>query len=277
MSTDVFVYDVYSGKKVNTFARVAPWPGHMTISTDGRVLYVTDMTNYEIIAVDAVTGARLGRYPVGYPIDLWFRPVYARPYGKPALLAPGGPMIAVPSGEHLVEVVPYDFLSLPANGKRIYSLSNDGILSAYRIVVASGQLALKYSGNVGGVGENCQDVSVSFNGARVYTACGFPYEFHVYDGETLSRVQTLGAAAYPNNTEIAPDGNFAGGIDGMYEDHDVWVYDPVGALVGKILCYAYPSGGSHRATMKISGDGTRVIMATNAGLPQQSLKIRNMP
>jgi hypothetical protein len=277
LGTSVYVYDVYSGKKVNTFQRVAPWIGHMTTSSDGSVLYVTDMTNYRIVAVDAVTGAHLASYSLGYPVDRWFRPVFARPYGQPVLLAPGGPMISVPSGEHLLEGLPYDLLAAPTNGRRVYVLGNDSWLRVYLVSLVSGRLTLELSAHTGLGAVNCVDLAVSFNGRRVYPACGFPYEFGVYDGDTLEKVQTLTGKPYPNNAEITPDGDFAAGVNVASGKADVFVYGPAGRLVGKVPTYASPHHGSTIAAMKISGDGTRVVMASYEIPSPQTLKFRSMP
>jgi hypothetical protein len=273
----VFVYHVYSGKKVNTFRQVAPSVGAMTTNGDGSVLYVTDMTNFRIVALDAVTGTKLGRYPLGYSVDIWFRPVYARPYGQPVLLAPGGPIISVPTGEHLAEDLPFDLLGVPPDGKRIYGLTNDGGLRSIRVSLVDGTMAWEMVDFIVTRGLNCQDIAVSLNGRHVYTACGWPYQFDAYDGDSLWPVQTLPGSTYPNNAEILPDGDFAGGLNGIYEDDDVLVYDQPGWPIGKVPTNSYAMG-TVAGTMKISGDGTRVIMAGGtASGPQQTLKIRSMP
>ena len=117
------------------------------------------------------------------------------------------------------------------------------------------------------------------DGSRIYPACGAPYEFDVYDGATLRQVQTLPAVPYPNNAVIDVDGNFVGGVDGLYETDDVFKFNRGGFLIGTVptTSQSYSNGqGSNQ--MVVSGDATRVVSATESVFsPTQTLMFRSLP
>jgi hypothetical protein len=122
-------------------------------------------------------------------------------------------------------------------------------------------------------------MAISPDGSHLYPACGAPYEFDVYDATTLAQVQTLPATNYPNNAVLDSNGDFVGGLNGIYDADDVYVYDPTGYLLGVVptTSSSYYEGQGNDL-MAVSGDSSRVISATGAVYNRnQTLMFRNLP
>jgi len=283
---NIKVYNVYSGAAVTTFRNVAPTLGSMDVSSDGATLFATDTTGYKIVALDAASGTVLSKYKVGYAIDGFFAMAYARPYGQPALyLGPNGNgaggVIAYPSGDVLVSGGfgngGSNYLAVTPDGRSVYTVTmflSPGSLYGYSLSANSKGFSVKSLDSLFDAGSNCRDLAVSRDGKHVYPACGAPYEFAVFDGKTLSQVQTLPAAPYPANVEIDTFDNAVGGIDGVAENNeDVFVYNQKGKARGTV---STPVQGEQQAALKVSGDSTRVVNATES-FGTQMLLFRNMP
>jgi hypothetical protein len=278
-------YNVYTGALVGTLDKVAPTIGYMEVSSDGRTLFAADTTNYKIIALDADSGALIARYNVGYDISDGFNMAYARPYGHPALYLAGGPkagrIIAYPSGEDLaIGIAPDypDYVAVSPDGRVVFSVLTDlnpSELYGYNVKLKNDGLSLVEIGEPAIEGENCQDLAVSRDDKRVYTACGWPYYFDTYSTKTLKRVKELAAGPYPDNVEVDINDDVVAGISGAYEQDDIFVFNSKGSSRGKV---ATAEGNSQPDVMKVSGDATRVIQATGAVYNNsQILTIRNMP
>ncbi len=289
--SNIKVYNVYSGKVVSTFKNVAGSIGYMEVSSDGATLFAAATSNYKIIALDAATGAVRGSYQVGYPIDATFNMVYARPYGQPALyFAPNGNgdgrIIAYPSGDTLLsgfgDQFDGGFLAVTPDGLRAYTVtlfSSPGTLFGYSISENNKGFHVASLGSMRISGENCMDLAVSRDGKHVYPACGAPYEFDVSDGKTLEQVQTLAADHYPDNAEVDTFDNFVGGLNGLYDPYDVFVYNQKAKSLGNVATTdASYSAGQQPAAMKVSGDSTRVVSATwDVYNSTQTLIFRSLP
>jgi hypothetical protein len=287
--TDVKIFNVYKGTLVATFKNVANTVGYMDVSSDGATLFAVDVPHSRIEALDAANGTVLGEYPVGYQIDSYFNMVYARPYGQPALyLAPNGNgnggVIAYPSGDVLLSggFGGGSFLAATPDGRRVYTVTtfvSPGSITGYSLSADSGGISVKSLGYQWDAGSNCQDLAVSRDGKHVYSACGSPYEFPVFDGKTLEQVQTLPGDHYPNNAEVDTFGNFVGGLNGLYDPDDVFVYNQKGRSLGNVATTSESyNEGQQSAVVKVSGDSTRVVSSTGwVYNNQQTLIFRNMP
>jgi sugar lactone lactonase YvrE len=289
VSKSILEFNVYTGALVGTLDRVAPTLGYMEVSSDGRTLFAADTTNNKIVALDADSGALIAKYNVGYGIKYGFDMVYARPFGQPALYIAGsspedeggggyGRIIAYPSGARLADGIHLNYLAVTPDGQTVFSLLTDispGTISGYNVRRRGDVLSLKSIGSTMIEGGGCLDLAISHDGKQVYPACGSPYGFDVYSGKTLSKIQTLPADdAYPDNIEIDSNDHVVGGLDGEYQQDDVYVCDQKGFPLGQV---ANPEGSSQPVAMKVSGDATRVISSTNVNLSPQALIFRNMP
>jgi hypothetical protein len=265
-SSSIYEYNVYSGQLVGTLEKVAPTIGPMEVSSDGQTLFATDTTNYKIVALDADTGDEIGTYSLGYALPYGFNMVYARPYGQPAIYAQDGPILAVPSGDVLANGLPEDFLAVTPDGRKLFGVdvgTSPGTLYNYSIKGSGGKLDITPITSGRTNDDNCQDLAVSLDGRHVYPACGAPYEFDVYDGKTLEQVQTLPANPYPNNVKIDVNDDVVGGIDGLYEQDDIYVFNQKGYSLGEVPTSQQSySDGQQTAAMGVSGDAMRVISVT---------------
>ena len=286
-STSMKVFNVYTGQLMRTFNPVAPTVGALVASSDGTRLFAVDTTNYRILALNADTGQVAGKFQLAGPISADFSFAYARPAGRPTLLAPGQAAIDVATGKAVSSPIGnsfgfYDpFLVATPDGSKLAVVErglSPGSLYTYNVSAAAGQLTIKQVGSTTIQGENCQALAISPNGSRLYPACGWPYQFDVYDGTTLKQIQTLTAVPYPDNATIDSDGDFVGGVNGLYETDDVFVFNPAGYTVGVVPTTpaSYDSGQGNNL-LATSGDSTRVISATAAPYGSQTLMFRNLP
>ncbi|MDD5271461.1 MAG: hypothetical protein PHU14_01955 [Methylovulum sp.] len=275
------VYNVYTAKLVTSFPHIAPTVGALTVSGDGQFLFAADYTNYRIAKLNAVNGTKLSQFNIGQKIGPGFSMVYARPFGIPAIYPAGGKIFSVETNTPLTSTpLTKGFIAVTPDGRNMYSVDlgiSPGTLTGYKVTDNGGSLKVASFGSSFISGENCQDLAVSDNGAHVYPACGYPYEFDVYSGKTLLQVQTLPAAPYPNNAEIDAKGRFVGGIDGIYEAYDVFVYGQNGYAISKVATVPDQyANGQNSNVLAVSGDTSRVISATNPVFGKPIILFRNL-
>src|SRR5580692_3699371 len=259
-SGSIYKYNVYSGKLDKTISTSASTLGALEASSDGRLIFAVDTTNNVVLALTS-SGKPVGSYSLTAPIEQ--NMVYARPYGIPALFVSNNPVFAVSSGKVLATGVPGGaYLAVPPNGQSLFAVDvgvSPGTLYRYSFGLEEGQYALsldKSSFMINPVASNCQDLAVSHNGAHVYPACGAPYEFDVYDGKSLNYTGKHNAIPYPNNIEVDENGRLIGGVNG-----EIFVFGPDGPI-GK-----FPASGSMLpGGVKVSGDATRIIVASGTSL-----------
>jgi hypothetical protein len=286
--SSVDVYNVYSGALVKTFTHVAPTVGHLAVGSIGTQLFAADTTNYQIVELDTSSGKVLKRFPLVGPISADFSFAYARPHGNATLFAPDQSAINVGSGQRVSDPLggTYGFydplLVATPDGSKLAIVErglSPGSLYTYGVSSSSGRLTFTAQAeNTFIAGENCQSLAMTADGTRLYPACGWPYQFDVYDGTTLKQIQTLPAVPYPDGAVIDTKGNFVGGVNGLYETDDVFVYDAAGYLVGAVPTTTYSSAqGQGFNLLAASADSTRVISATGAPYGTQVLMFRNLP
>jgi hypothetical protein len=289
-TTSVDVYNVYSGALVKTFERVAPTVGQLAVGSIGTQLFAVDTTNHQIIELDTTSGQVLKTFPLAGPIASDFSFAYARPHGRATLFAPGQAAIDVSSG-HLVSGTItiggtdrfYDPLIVAApDGAHLAIVDRNldpGSLYSYSVTGSNGTLTIKsLASNTFLSQASCQGLAITPDGSRVYLACGAPYEFDLYDGSTLKQIQTLPGVPYPNNAVIDSDGDFVGGVDGIYQKDDVFVYTQDGISLGVVPTTKYSySEGQGNNLLVTSADSSRVISATNSAYGSQVLMFRTLP
>ena len=281
-SSNIDVFNVYNGRLVKSFTGVAPTVGQLQISSDGSELFAVDSTHYRIVAMNAISGRIIKLYALAGPTSSDFSFTYARPAGIPTLFAPGQAAIDVATGNQVSAPLTggffYDpFITSTADGSHLAIVErglSPGSLYSYTVINDNGHLTITQVNGSTLVGSNCPDVAISPDGSRLYPACGWPYEFDVYDFTSLQQIQTLAATNYPDNAEFDSDGDFVGGIDGMYAAADVFVYDVNGYSLGTVPLIEYAEAQGD-ALMKISGDSTRVISGT--WNPGTQILFREMP
>jgi hypothetical protein len=286
--TAIEVFNVYTGLPVATFPLVAPTVGQLAVSSNGRELFAVDTTNYRIIQLDASTGREIAAFPLVGPIAADFSFAYGRPAGVETLFAPGQSAINIATGKKVSAPINitngfYDpLISVTPSGSKIAIVErglSPGSLYTYAVSGPGGRLTVTAEKSASINGENCQALAMSHDGSRLYPACGYPYEFDVYDANTLLQVQTLAATHYPDNAIIDSNGDFVGGLNGLYDVDDVYVFDTAGFLLGAVpTTTASYSEGQGSNLLVTSGDSTRVISATGAVYnADQTLMFRPLP
>jgi BACON domain-containing protein len=125
--TSVSVYNVFTGALVATFSNVATAATVMAVSSDGKLLFITDMAANQTVAVDASTGAQKAVYvpsnflPGITQVPYNFGMAYGRPNGHALLWTVFNEPILVETGAH---VPPIEFIG-PGTGF-FKSISPDG-------------------------------------------------------------------------------------------------------------------------------------------------------
>ena len=269
--TDVHIYNVYTASLVSTISNVASAASDITISTNGSTLWVSDATNFSIVPINLDTQA------IGTPWSLASSPqvqrlIYARPNGKEIIMASDG--------------YAYDALSSESKGAVFNSTTTPVfVISPNSQIFCRMGLCndIKYSYLNGGVldllnqrvGGGCRDVAISADSSRLYTACGSPYEFRVYDlsAETMTHVQTLPGEAYPGNVEVATNGLIYGGIYPPGTGPEVWAYNFAGIEQAN---YSF-DGWLLDNGLVISADSNRMIAITATSvLPGDTVHFRTV-
>lgn len=285
--TSIRVYDVYSGALLRTLSGTFGKAAALTISEDGKLLFVVDDSSPSdpvVRVLDPVSGA----VHVSYPMTLYsFTTLqehvlrYMRPNGRPMLLsagmspdaidvatgtrylaATGGPAVAVSGDQGHVYVQNTGFSPSEVRAYRLrYStLANVG-LRVDRVAANDGHTDLRSNGS---------DVAVSPDGARLYVAAaGAQERFDILDATTLARSTSLTTEGNPVSVETCWNGLIAGGQNDSVAaaDDDIWIYDASGTLRTRL-----DSGNNplKARALIFSGDCTRVISASASGLRIQS-------
>ncbi|HKE97248.1 MAG TPA: hypothetical protein VKB34_23255, partial [Povalibacter sp.] len=285
---NIRVYSAYSGALLRTLATIAGDTQSMTISDDGRVIYVlTDSMNVDghVSAIDAVSGSVQGTWvlPVlGYQQGGGRNGVqYMRPDAHPVLLASVyGQYIdfAADQAKPSYSVFLSNSSDVSSDQRRLYTAlqpfsPSDVLLQEVRYSTLSdglsGRRLAENSGHFDpGSRANCADTALAADQSRVYLACGAPYQFDYLDSGTLVYGGALPADAYPNNIETSWNGLIAATATiAAPASANLWVYDSLGvrrALLGA------GGGNVFQRTLRFSGDGTRLLTTTETGMRIQS-------
>lgn len=267
LGPDVAGYNIYTGDKVRDFPGVVAAAGKLTLSDDGRRLYIYDTTNLRVVEVDATTGAFVRSYDSSalYGSTPFSGLAYFRPDGHPTLITPSSRMYDVNGTAMYVSQdfsIPLYSLALDISADNRYVISHSGgVYGVKRTALNGGGMNTGYvfstSTAQGRDGEACmsQDQSI------VYTASGAPYDFPGTSFTTGQIVQRLPGSNYPNSMLCLWNGVVIGGIDGYYNNTDIWVYNGVTGV--ELLQTSSASQGSYRSLrdrgLAASGDATRLI------------------
>jgi len=247
------VFNVYTGALVRTLTNVGAGLGPMVFSSDGTVLYSSDHTTRELLAVDPNSGAILRRYQTSlssFINNSLPALAYARPEGHPILIsgasgeafdaetgtkfaapiAGAGQVVASKNG-HSIYVQTAGLSPTPFSLTDVrYSTLNPAGLIALRSFEWSGHFDEIYSPS------NGLNIAISEDDSHVWRANGAPYGFGVVDPVTLEATAFLPAAAYPSSVTCGWRGYCFGTAGPDYTTHrDLWIYDadlqPVGGIV----------------------------------------------
>jgi hypothetical protein len=266
-SNVITAYNVYTGAAARSFAAGTTDPRGMTLSGDGRTLFVVDRANFQIRELDAVTGALLDTYAHSgnqpYPGTL----LYARPNGVPTLFSGVGLMIDL-SNDNIFFNGPgarfdeYGDLAVSTDSRSYYVNHNATsalVMTAHTVSRSSlngGTYTVARTARVEGSGSN---VAVGPDG-RVYSTGPFG-AFVVRDPETLAVTQTLPGGQWSNNSvDVSWDGILvAGSITGS---PNIFTYGADGTELGSVQCGMLDV---QTQGARVSADGTRLACGSHEG------------
>ena len=286
-TVNIEAYNVYTGA-----SRTVPWTGtagglrNLAMSADGASLYVIDdrATGDRIVELDPVSGTERRSFALSADVGFAAQGIaYARPDAHPVLLTTYyGDIFDVATGALFTARINTPLfddhaIDVSSDQRYVYTLNSSlGPSTIYRYEVrysslAAGGLVTARRGERSGALEtpsrgNGYDIAVS-SLDTIYVAAASPYQFDTVAPDTLERTGFLPATYFPNNVETCWNGLVAGGTEnGPSGVDDIWVYGA--ASTPPQLDSG--TGSLIRRTLKFSGDCTRLVSASGAGLRIQA-------
>jgi Viral BACON domain len=270
LGTNIFVYNVYTGVLQNTFTiGVAGQQAEaMSISSDGRVLYVLESITRVIYGLDAVTGAQVSMFNTNPNIFFQGSAAkglsYMRPNGYPLVLTPYGETFDVETGSLINTSGALQSLrSFSGDYGLAYSLYFEfspatptrsplgySALHGKVFTIAGGAVGAMLSGPGG-------DVCAGGTGSRVYVFPGGGY-VSVLDPTTLANIAPdipHPSGAFFASLACARNGNVYVGTKSLpIGDDDIQAFDASGASLG-----TFRAGPDFLDLdqLRLSGDETR--------------------
>ncbi|MFD9889053.1 YncE family protein [Amycolatopsis sp. NPDC059027] len=214
----------------------------MTLSADGRTLYVALASGDAISAIDTTTLAETARYPTGAqscPAHLartgtvvWFgygcEESWNGGIGKLDTAATPPTVTLDLQGAN----VHFHHAPLLASrtgdaGPLVAGQAELSQSAVYVYAVTGGKLDARASGAV--VGSDLTDLALSPDGKTIYTASGSRDAVEAFNSTDLTRAGAYHTGQYPNAVATSPDGRYiAGGVRNPRDD--VYVYETGGAV-----------------------------------------------
>jgi hypothetical protein len=283
-STVVRLYDAYSGALLRTLTTAGAQPGSMVFSPDGRTLFVYDVTNRNVREIEVATG-NLVRTFDSTPLPAFSHATIGRaitvirPNGYWLLVTPSARTYDLSTGNQYSTSnvsssnTPHavlNSLSLSSSPDQTLLVTHYG--SATRIVrtaLNGGGLVVDFTAFSAGTAQGRDgEACISAAGDRMYTASGYPYNFPATSLTTNQVIQVLPGSNYPSAIQCVWNGLVLGGIDGYYDNNDIWVYHgPSGVLRGMLSSNGQQYG--YRRLLErgvaVSGDGTRAFTLYSDG------------
>lgn len=270
------VYNVYTGAKEASITGFAARLGDMAVSPNGDALYVVDLDSARLSVVNLATraisrqlplaaqGTRATRLkairPNGVEMvalsdgQLFLTSTFARAGTLP--LSSGGTLAASSDGKHLVQQSEAEATIVHTSASVDYAALNGGTLFAARLAPASH----------GSPGAQGQDLWISGDGARVYSAATAPKSCVVMNAADLGIMGYLAIGdATPNNIEVGFDGRIYCGGAAKASSNDIYMYDSTGTNI--VQQYKLSATGKQLLPrqMVLSGDGWMLVAITDDG------------
>ncbi|MQA21485.1 quinoprotein amine dehydrogenase [Rugamonas rivuli] len=266
------VYNLYKGQKVATITGLGASLGDMVASSNGDYLFLLNLSSRSVTTIDLNTQQVVAQLPVD--ADKSTRLKVIRPNGVEMLVLSNGAAYLTSSGARLnLPLTSGGTLAASGNGKSLlqqdennssvqittlsvdYAALNGGTLFPARIPAAS-------HGNTGSLG---QDIVVSADGTRIYTASSTPKLCSILNPADLGVLGYLAAGdGTPNNIKLGSDGRIFCGTAVKSAFSDVWMYDTSGKLLNQFRLAATGRQLLPRQ-LAISGDGLMMIGITDDG------------
>lgn len=239
---------------VTQHTTVGSFPIDVTVSADGKRVYVVNFNSSTISVLDSATGAQIGNpIPVGvYPVSVTLNPSGTSAYVSSSYLetvdiinvAAGAVTGGFNVGRHPGAI------SFSPDGSKMYVLNfSTGVLAAYNPVTNTVI-------NSVAVGNRPIRMSLSTDGTRAYVLNGTDNTVSVVNTTTMSVVGSpivVGKGDNFSDIAVAPDGTKAYVTNGV--DGTVTVIDTATRTVRTVVVGAQPTG------VAVSPDGSMVYVA----------------
>jgi hypothetical protein len=274
----VDVYNLYNGAKVASMTGFSAHLGDMATSVNGDTLFMVDIDNSRITAVNLATRQISGQLPLAVAGSKDTRLKVIRPNGVEVLLLSDGSAYQVATLRRLASLpLGGGTLAASTDGKTVvqqdegtgnvmqtsvsvdYAALNGGTLYAARIPKASHA----------GPGTAGKDIYIGAaalgdTGARIYSASGTPKQCSIINPSDLGVLGYLAVGdAAPNNIKVDIYGRIYCGAAAKLGVSDIFVYDTSGALLNQFRLKAGKQLLPRQ--MAVSGDGRVLVGITDDG------------
>lgn len=269
------VYNVYNNQKQATLTGLSANLGEMAVSPNGDHLYVVDLNNHNLAGIDLTTRAISSQWALPAGASKATRLRVIRPNGVEIVALNDGSTYLASNGKRLAGIaLPGGSMASASDGKRLY-LQNEGA-AALQLSTFSTDYAALGGGTLfaaklapashAGNGTLGQDIAVSPDGSKVYTASTTPRLCSALNPADLGSLYYLPTGdVAPNNVEVGSDGRVYCGVAGKTSPADVWVYGSTGTLIKQIK-FAASGQQLLPRQMAISGDGFILLGLSDAGV-----------
>ncbi|MFA9219343.1 MAG: hypothetical protein ACEQSK_19870, partial [Sphingomonadaceae bacterium] len=268
------IYNVYNNQKQATMAGLSASLGDMAVNASGDYLYVIDLNNKKLARLDLNSRSISAQWALPAGASKATRLRVIRPNGVELVVLSDGSTYLASSGARLPNLaLTGGSLDAPGDGKRLYqqsegsnaiqltTFSTDYAALGGGTLFAARQAAASHAGS----GTLGQDLAVSPDGSKVYTASSTPRLCSALNPADLGSLYYLPSGdVAPNNVEVGSDGRVYCGVAGKTSTADVWVYSSTGSLL-KQLKFTTPGEQLLARQMVISGDGYLLIGLTDSG------------
>ncbi len=268
-------YNVYNNQKQATLTGVSASLGDMAVSPNSDHLYVIDLNNHKLTGFDLKARSISSQWALPASASTSTRLRVIRPNGVEIVVLSDGSSYLASSGARLANLaLAGGSFDVQGDGKRLvqqsegsstvqlttlstdYAALGGGTLFAAKLTPAS------HAGN----GTLGQDLAVSPDGSKVYTASSTPQLCSALNPADLGSLYYLPTGdVAPNNVEVGSDGRVYCGVAGKTSPADVWVYSNTGSLIKQIK-FAASGQQLLPRQMVISGDGFILIGVTDASV-----------
>ncbi|MTW31435.1 quinoprotein amine dehydrogenase [Pseudoduganella danionis] len=270
--TYIDVYHLYTGQKVASITGLASSLGDMTTSANGDLLYLLDLSNRALVSINLNTQKVTGNLALS-AADRTTRLKILRPNGVEILALSTGAAYLTSDNTKLSLPLSSGTLAASGDGKRLLQQSEDSgavQIATYSVDYAALNGGTLYPAKISaashaGAGTQGQDIAVSLDGTRLYSASSATKSCSILNPADLGVLAYLAAGdGAPNNVEVGSDGRLYCGTAANGAVSDIWLYSSSGTLLNQ---FKLTSTGKQLAPrqMAVSGDGLTLIAITTDG------------